>query len=462
MNCMQFSETDQQVKLEFKDVSYFNSGEGGTNDHSELINRDAADQHPMSAITGLEDALDSKQPTGNYLTKELDPTVPEWAKQPQKPAYTAQEVGALPATTHIPSTAADVNAEPSGAVAQHNISDAAHSDIRLLIQGLSDRLSALADSDDTTLDQLSEIVAYIKSNRDLISAITADKVSVADIVDNLTTNVSNKPLSAAQGVVLKQLIDALTIPTALSELSEDATHRVVTDAEKAVWNAKSNFTGSYNDLTDKPTIPEAYTLPIASSTQLGGVQPVAKTDAMTQSVGVDETGALWTPASSGGGSGAELLYEYTLTDDGVAIGKTSFSISPGIEAWKYTDILIRCGLIFGTGSEEQATVYVNGTTVCSLSYLRRATGKRTDFLLAIKCIGETASYSGGIPWLAGHFSKTTQAAIDMIDRLTSSKVNVTGYDGLISSIGFSSGSSSGFVLNSGSSVKVYGIRRSDL
>ena len=46
------------------------------------------------------------------------------------------------------------------------------------------------------------------------------------------------------------------IPGALSDLSEDATHRVVTDAEKAKWNAKSNFSGSYNDLTDKPTIPD--------------------------------------------------------------------------------------------------------------------------------------------------------------------------------------------------------------
>ena len=294
MNCMQFNETDQQVKLEFKDVSYFSSGEGGTTDHSKLINRDVADQHPMSAITGLEDALSGKQPTGNYLTEEQDPTVPEWAKQPQKPAYTAQEVGALPANTHIPSTAAEVNAEPSGAVAQHNVSDAAHSDIRLLIQGLYERLSSVADSDDTTLDQLSEIVAYIKSNKSLIDAITTSKVNVADIVDNLTTNVANKPLSAAQGVALKAIIDALTIPTALSELTEDTTHRVVTDTEKAVWNAKSNFNGSYNDLTDKPTIPEAYTLPIASPTVLGGVQPVAKTDAMTQSVGVDESGALWT------------------------------------------------------------------------------------------------------------------------------------------------------------------------
>ena len=190
-------------------------GGGGTSDHSKLKNRDAAGQHPMSAITGLEQALEGKQPVGSYITEESDPTVPEWAKQPQKPAYTAQEVGALPSTTAIPSTAADVNAEPSGAVSQHNVSDAAHSDIRLLIQGLSERLSAVADSDDTTLDQLSEIAAYIKSNKNLIDAITTSKVNVSDIVDNLTTNVANKPLSAAQGVALKALIDAISVPDKL-------------------------------------------------------------------------------------------------------------------------------------------------------------------------------------------------------------------------------------------------------
>lgn len=43
-----------------------------------------------------------------------------------------------------------------------------------------------------------------------------------------------------------------------------------------------------------------YTLPIASSTTLGGVKPIAKTDAMTQGVGVDDAGALWTTAGSGG------------------------------------------------------------------------------------------------------------------------------------------------------------------
>lgn len=100
-------------------------------------------------------------------------------------------------------TLSDVDLE----IKTHNVSTTAHNDIRLLIEGLSARLNALADSDDTTLDQMSEIVAYIKANKSLIDSITTSKVSVTDIIDNLETSVSNKPLSAKQGVVLKGLID---------------------------------------------------------------------------------------------------------------------------------------------------------------------------------------------------------------------------------------------------------------
>lgn len=100
-------------------------------------------------------------------------------------------------------------------VSAHNTGSESHSDIRLLISGLTDRLNAMADSDDETLDQLSEIVAYIKSNKSLIDAITTNKVSVSDIVDNLTTDSATKPLSAAQGKALKALIDAITIPDKL-------------------------------------------------------------------------------------------------------------------------------------------------------------------------------------------------------------------------------------------------------
>lgn len=160
-------------------------------------------------LESIQDPDAIKNAVADYISKnpitveETDPTVPAWAKASQKPSYTASEVGADPSGT------------AASKVSAHNIGTDTHSDIRLLIQGLTDRLNALADSDDTTLDQLSEVVSYIKSNRSLIEAITTSKVSVADIVDNLTTNVANKPLSAAQGVALKALIDAISVPDKL-------------------------------------------------------------------------------------------------------------------------------------------------------------------------------------------------------------------------------------------------------
>jgi hypothetical protein len=111
----------------------------------------------------------------------------------------------------IPSKASDVGAEASGTsqtkVNEHNVSEESHSDIRLLISGLTTRLNALANSDDVTLDQMSEVVAYIKNNKSLIEQITTNKVNVSDIITNYTTNVTNKPVSASVAVELKALID---------------------------------------------------------------------------------------------------------------------------------------------------------------------------------------------------------------------------------------------------------------
>ena len=61
------TETKKNIVAAINEV--FQTG-GGTSDHQKLSNRDAADQHPMKAITGLEAALEGKQPTGNYLTNE--------------------------------------------------------------------------------------------------------------------------------------------------------------------------------------------------------------------------------------------------------------------------------------------------------------------------------------------------------------------------------------------------------
>jgi hypothetical protein len=126
----------------------------------------------------------------------------------------------------IPKSASDVGADATGTattkVTEHNTSNVSHNDIRLLITNLTNKLNALADSDDTTLDQLSEIVTYIKNNKSLIDGITTSKLNISDVADNLTTNITNKALSAKQGVELKKLIDAITVPTKVSQLINDS------------------------------------------------------------------------------------------------------------------------------------------------------------------------------------------------------------------------------------------------
>lgn len=107
-----------------------------------------------------------------------------------------------------------------------------------MVTELKTRLNALADSDDITLDQLSEIIAYIKSNRSLIENVTTNKVSVVDIIDNLTSTATDKPLSANQGKVLKDLITSLTTTVAGKNIQSD-------------WNTTDSASDSY--IKNKPS-----------------------------------------------------------------------------------------------------------------------------------------------------------------------------------------------------------------
>lgn len=67
-----------------------------------------------------------------FLTSETDPTVPAWAKQVSKPAYTASEVGAVPVSrtvngkalsSDITLSASDVSALPSSTSIPSKTSD---------------------------------------------------------------------------------------------------------------------------------------------------------------------------------------------------------------------------------------------------------------------------------------------------------------------------------------------------
>lgn len=54
--------------------------------------------HAWTAPTANNIMANIKKLNDSKLETETDPTVPTWAKQPEKPTYTASDVGALPAT----------------------------------------------------------------------------------------------------------------------------------------------------------------------------------------------------------------------------------------------------------------------------------------------------------------------------------------------------------------------------
>lgn len=122
----------------------------------------------------VQDSL-NKADTALQSYTESDPTVSSWAKEPNKPTYTADEVGALPTDASV---------------------------VKYTSQTLTDEQKAQARAN-----------------------IGAGASAFSGSYNDLT----NKP----------------TIPSALSDLSDDTTHRTVTDSEKSTWNDKA--TTSYVD-----------------------------------------------------------------------------------------------------------------------------------------------------------------------------------------------------------------------
>jgi len=88
------------------------------------------------------------------------------------------------------------------------------------------------------------------------SHIENDSGFITNAVNNLINYPKKSELSTvATSGSYNDLTNKPTIPQRLSDLTQDSANRLVTDTEKNTWNNKSNFSGSYNDLTNKPTIP---------------------------------------------------------------------------------------------------------------------------------------------------------------------------------------------------------------
>lgn len=181
----------------------------------------------VNTITGIKGDSESSYRTGqvNITKANIGLGNVDNTSDANKPVSTAQQAaidGAVATAKSYIDTKTTNMATTSvvdSKISTHNSSASAHNDIRVLISDLATEVSNFLDVDDTTRDQLSEVLTLIDNNKGTLDSLTTSKVNVADIVDNLTTASANKVLSANQGVVLKTLIDELE---ALVETKADA------------------------------------------------------------------------------------------------------------------------------------------------------------------------------------------------------------------------------------------------
>lgn len=181
------------------------------------------DAYTKTEIDAKVDEITESIPTVNYPVTSVN-------EKTGAVVLTAQDVGALPDTTVIPSIAGLASTESvSKLITEHNVAEAAHEDIRSLISELTTKLTNFLDVDEETTDQLSEVLTLINNNKGTLDSITTNKINVSDIVDNLTTASTTKVLSANQGVAIKALIEALQAADAqLSAAIADVSSKIPT------------------------------------------------------------------------------------------------------------------------------------------------------------------------------------------------------------------------------------------
>lgn len=157
-------------------------------------------------------------------------------------------------------------------------------------------VNTLLDSDDETLDQMSEIVAYTKNNKGLIDSITTSK---QDKITGAATTITSSNLTASRVLVSDsngKVAASSSITTTELGYLDGATSNLQTqitaakntaDAKLAAADITVTVTGTGNAITaasydDNGTITltkgatynnYTYTLPIAKYNTLGGVKP---------------------------------------------------------------------------------------------------------------------------------------------------------------------------------------------
>lgn len=181
----------------------------------------------------------------NITYEETDPTVPSWAKEPNKPTYTAEEVG----LGNVDNTS---DADKPISTATQTALDELKEKIMFESQEwhIVDENDNIVFSVDASGAHTTSLTLNNVPVEDIIAEkqdkITGTKGQLVSFDDNGNAIAQDKPTYTADDV------GALSKDVTLADLDSDNEHRTVTDEQIAEWNDKSEFSGSYKDLSDVP------------------------------------------------------------------------------------------------------------------------------------------------------------------------------------------------------------------
>lgn len=214
----------------------------------------AAQQAKEAAETARQAAEQAAALAAQQAAQDVESALLEYLTQAEQARDDAQSAAQTAANETAATVEADMKGYVSEALAAQAAAEQAKSDAESAAQTAAGEATNLVDT------RLAQYVAdaqaakiAAEAARDEAQAIAGgDFVSVSDIVNDLVTNVSNKPLSAAQGVALKALIDAITVPTKTSQLTNDSGYLI--SAPVASVNGKTGaVTLSASDVVAAPT-----------------------------------------------------------------------------------------------------------------------------------------------------------------------------------------------------------------
>lgn len=133
-------------------------------------------------------------------------------------------------------------------------------------------------------------------------------------------------------------------------------------------------------------------LPIASATQLGGVKPAAKTDEMTQAVGVDEAGGLWA-LPGGGGDKTLTVFDITLEADTAII--TQFIPADIVAKMSSASTIKSWSVLYKLAATTDESVKDVGTLDMSIGYYGLSDGY---VFRKVSASDAVPAYGGSSPW----------------------------------------------------------------